>query len=124
MLVKPRGRGRRSAEATALVTEPDPMHSKSFVAALLASVLALPRAGAAQSLHFDKFRLARLDTMLDQAVQRRELAGVVVLVMQRGRPVYERAVGWADRDAKRPMHTDAIFRIASQTKAITSVALM
>jgi CubicO group peptidase (beta-lactamase class C family) len=38
--------------------------------------------------------------------------------------VYERAVGWADREAGHRITTDAIFRIASQTKALTSVAIM
>jgi CubicO group peptidase (beta-lactamase class C family) len=48
----------------------------------------------------------------------------VALVLRDGEPVYERAVGWADREAGRPMTVDAIFRIASQTKALTSVAAM
>ena len=49
---------------------------------------------------------------------------MVALVLKDGQPVYEKAFGWADREAKRPMTTDAIFRIASQTKALTSVAVM
>lgn len=69
-------------------------------------------------------RLARLDRALDRAVARGEIAGAVALVTRDGQPVYERAVGWADREAGRRMTTDAIFRIASQTKALTSVAAM
>jgi len=57
-------------------------------------------------------------------VDRGEIAGAVALVMRNGQPVYEAAVGWADREAGRRMRTDAIFRIASQTKALTSVAAM
>jgi CubicO group peptidase (beta-lactamase class C family) len=45
-------------------------------------------------------------------------------VLRDGQPVYEKAFGWADREANRRMTTDAIFRIASQSKALTSVALM
>jgi CubicO group peptidase (beta-lactamase class C family) len=56
--------------------------------------------------------------------RRGEIAGAVALVLRDGRPVYERAVGWADREAGRRMTPDAIFRIASQTKALTSVAAM
>lgn len=44
--------------------------------------------------------------------------------MRDGEIVYEETVGWQDREAQVPMPTDAIFRIASQTKAITSVAVM
>ena len=69
-------------------------------------------------------RLARLDTVLQQYVDENRLAGVVALVLRDGRPVYERAVGWSDKEAGRRMTTDTIFRIASQTKAITSVAVL
>jgi CubicO group peptidase (beta-lactamase class C family) len=73
---------------------------------------------------FSAARLARIDTALQRAVDRGEIAGAVALVMRDGQTVYERAVGWADREARRRMTTDAIFRIASQTKALTSVAIM
>ena len=69
-------------------------------------------------------RLARIDRFLDESVDSNRIAGAVALVLRDGQPVYERAVGWADREAGRRMTTDAIFRIASQTKAITSVAAM
>ena len=69
-------------------------------------------------------RLARIDSALQRAVDRGEIAGAVALVTRDGQTVYERAVGWADREAGRRMTTDAIFRIASQTKALTSVAIM
>ena len=46
------------------------------------------------------------------------------LVLRNGRVVYEKAVGWSDMEAGRRMTPDALFRIASQTKAITSVAIM
>ena len=44
--------------------------------------------------------------------------------MQDGQVVYEKAFGWADKEAGRQMTTDTIFRIASQTKALTSTAVM
>jgi CubicO group peptidase (beta-lactamase class C family) len=75
-------------------------------------------------LGFSTERLARIDSALQRAVERGEIAGAVALVMRDGQPVYERAVGWADKEAGRRMTTDAIFRIASQTKALTSVAAM
>src|SRR5258705_2743377 len=69
-------------------------------------------------------RLARIDRALQQYVDDNRIAGAVALVLQDGKPVYERAVGWADKEAGRRMTTDTIFRIASQTKAITSVAIL
>src|SRR2546426_4935962 len=71
---------------------------------------------------FSAERLARLDTVLQQYVDENRLAGAVALVLRDGQPVYERAVGWSDKEAGRKMATDTIFRIASQTKANTSVA--
>ena len=62
--------------------------------------------------------------MLQGAADRGEIGGAVALILRDGQTVYERAFGWADREANRRMTTDAIFRIASQTKALTSVALM
>ncbi|MBY0489977.1 MAG: beta-lactamase family protein [Gemmatimonadaceae bacterium] len=79
---------------------------------------------AAATLGFSTARLARIDSALDAAVAREEIAGAVVLVLRDDQVVYERAAGWRDRDAKRPMTTDAIFRIASQSKALTSVATL
>ena len=73
---------------------------------------------------FDPSRLARLDAYLQQSVDSQWIAGAVALVMRDGVVVYEKAVGWRDREARQPMRTDAIFRIASQTKAITSSAIM
>ncbi len=78
----------------------------------------------ANRLGFSRERLARIDSALLRAVDRGEIVGAVALVMRNGQPVYETAVGWADREAGRRMRTDAIFRIASQTKALTSVAAM
>lgn len=78
----------------------------------------------ARRLGFDVSRLTRLDSLFQRAVDRSEVAGVVALVLKDGQPVYEKAFGWADREANRRMTTDAIFRIASQSKALTSVALM
>jgi CubicO group peptidase (beta-lactamase class C family) len=69
-------------------------------------------------------RLARIDSLLDRAVADGSITGAVGLVLRDGKVFYERAVGWADRESNRRMTTDAIFRIASQTKALTSVSIM
>ena len=73
---------------------------------------------------FSPERLARIDKWLQQYVDENRLAGAVALVLRDGRPVYERAVGWSDKEAGRRMTPDTIFRIASQTKALTSAAIL
>jgi CubicO group peptidase (beta-lactamase class C family) len=73
---------------------------------------------------FSADRLRRVDAYLQQQVDSNYIAGAVGLVLREGRVVYERAVGWADKESSRRMTPDAMFRIASQTKALTSVAIM
>jgi CubicO group peptidase (beta-lactamase class C family) len=73
---------------------------------------------------FSTERLARIDRVLQEYVDESRIAGAVALVLRDGQPVYERAVGWSDKESGRRMTADTIFRIASQTKAITSVAIL
>ena len=61
---------------------------------------------------------------LEAYVENGQVAGSVTLVARRGRIAYFEAFGNRDREANAPMQTDAIFRIASQSKAIVSVAAM
>ena len=61
---------------------------------------------------------------LSAYVDENRIAGAVALVLRTASPVYERAFGWSDKEAGRRMATDTIFRIASQTKAFTSVAIL
>lgn len=89
-----------------------------FVVAALAAGVGL----SAQTLSQD--RLKRVDRYFQEQVDQERIAGAVVLVLQDGKPVYEKAFGWADREAGRKMTTDAIFRIASQSKAITSAVIL
>jgi len=69
-------------------------------------------------------RLARIDKLLQQYVDDNRIPGAVGLVLRDGRPIYDRAVGWSDKESSRKMTTDTIFRIASQSKALTSVAIL
>ena len=82
------------------------------------------QAAPATRAGFSVERLKRVDALLQRYVDENTLAGAVALVLRDGQPVYERAVGWADKEANRRMTTDTIFRIASQTKAITSTAVL
>ena len=69
-------------------------------------------------------RLERLRAGMQRYVDEGRVSGIVVYVARAGRVVAHEAFGKADVEAARPMTKDAIFRIASQTKALTSVALM
>ncbi|GAB3800696.1 serine hydrolase domain-containing protein [Spirosoma humi] len=66
----------------------------------------------------------RLDQVSNRLVAEQQVAGVTVLLLKNGKTVYNKAFGYADVANKTPLRTDHIFRIASQTKAITSVAVM
>ncbi len=76
------------------------------------------------SLGFDPARLNRLTGVLQQEVDAGHVAGVVVLVARGGKTGYFEAIGKADVEQGVPMQKDTIFRIASMTKAVTSVAAM
>ncbi len=69
-------------------------------------------------------RLARIDRVLQQAVDSGWVAGAAAFMARDSKIVYDKAFGYSDVEAKTPLATENIFRIASQTKAITSVAVM
>jgi CubicO group peptidase (beta-lactamase class C family) len=73
-------------------------------------------------IHAD--RITKLDQMLTDAVQTNQAPGLVAMVVKDGKIVYHEAKGLADVASKQAMAKDQIFRIASQTKAITSTAVM
>ena len=108
------------------------MHIRGFrTAALLILILsasvsagqrATPKPPAAAGISQERFK--RLDTVLHEHIDQDRIAGIVVLVLRDGKPIYERALGWSDKEARRPMAGDSIFRIASQTKALTSAAIL
>lgn len=94
---------------------------------LAVSLLLLVSPGFAQpapDTAFSPVRLARIDRLLQQYVDQNKIAGAVALVLHDGKPVFERAVGWSDKEAGRRMTGSTVFRIASQTKAITSTAVL
>jgi len=109
-----------------------PVFAASLLLSLAAGALAgasgalaqgLPR-GRPDQLGFSVQRLARIDSVVRQYVDSGRVAGVVTLVARHGRVAQLGAYGWSDREAGRRMTPDAIFRIASQSKAVTSVAVM
>lgn len=69
-------------------------------------------------------RLSQIDRVLQEYVDNKWISGVTALVMKDGKIIYHKSIGYSDLEAKTPMAKDAIYRIASQTKAITSVGVM
>src|SRR5881394_2649349 len=91
----------------------------------LALLAAAPVLLSAQTApRFAPTRLARIDRFTQQYLDSGQIAGAVGLVLEDGRAVYQHAVGWLDKEAGRRMTPDALFRIASQTKALTTVAIL
>ena len=73
---------------------------------------------------FSADRLARIDRVLQEYVDSGRIAGAVVVVLHDGEVAYRRAVGWGDVESHRTMTFQTLFRIASQTKALTSVVIL
>lgn len=80
--------------------------------------------GSPESVGISSERLARIDDMCRKAIEDNEIPGMVALVARNGKIVYHEAFGMADNPAGRKLEKDDIFRIASQSKAITSTAVM
>ncbi|MFN5376896.1 MAG: serine hydrolase domain-containing protein, partial [Chitinophagaceae bacterium] len=69
-------------------------------------------------------RLQTVDKNIQEWVDKNWINGGVGLIMRNGKVEYYKAFGYDDMEKKTPMRTDHIFRIASQSKAITSTAVM
>ncbi|HZO98739.1 MAG TPA: serine hydrolase domain-containing protein [Terriglobia bacterium] len=91
----------------------------TLLAANKASLLATP-----ESVGLSSERLERIGSVIQRGIDDGRLAGGVSLVARHGKIAYLKAFGMADKDAKKPMRTDSIFRICSMSKPITSVAVM
>jgi CubicO group peptidase (beta-lactamase class C family) len=71
--------------------------------------------------HFNKSKLAKLDDFFRNEVATGKIPGAILLIQQHGKPVYHEAFGVQDVVSKAPITDHTIFRLASMTKAITSV---
>ena len=99
------------------------------VGLLLSSAIALPaRADGAYEIpkgaHFSPDKLAKIGTFFKNEVATGKISGAIVLIQQHGKPVYHEFFGVQDVVSKAPMTDKTIFRLASMTKAITSVVSM
>lgn len=96
------------------------------VFALVSTFVSLCAASEAtpETLGFSSERLERLDRAIATEIDQHRMAGVVLYVARNGQPVRFRSYGMQDIEAKKPMGNDAIFRIASMSKAVTTLAVM
>jgi CubicO group peptidase (beta-lactamase class C family) len=77
-----------------------------------------------ESQKFSRERLYRIDNMVKGYIDEGKMNSAAALIIRNGKIVYYRAFGYDDKEEKKPLKRDAIFRIASQTKAITSTAIL
>ena len=89
-----------------------------------ATLAQVPAPAVPETVAVSSERLERLTATLQRYVDNGQLAGGVALVARHGRVVYHEAFGMRDMESREAMQKDAIFRIASQTKALVSVAVM
>jgi CubicO group peptidase (beta-lactamase class C family) len=72
----------------------------------------------------DYAKLARIDGLVNEYIAKNWLTGAVTIVIKDNQLVQYKGYGYADVETKKPMKNDAMFRIMSQTKAITSAGVM
>lgn len=126
MRVRPQflaARGRMPALAGSVKT-PSRLRPLCVCLALLAGLAVRAPAADPAALGFDPARLQRLDTVIQQHVDQQQIAGGIMLVQRDGQTVLLHTYGRQDIEAGKPMQSDAIFRIASMSKAVTTVAAM
>ncbi len=105
---------------------------RNIIVAILCSILFLNalaqgsilQSGTASSVNVSPKRLQKIDQLLQEQIDSGFINGAVGLVAKDGRIICYKAFGLDDIDKKTPLRKDAIFRIASQSKAITSAAVM
>jgi CubicO group peptidase (beta-lactamase class C family) len=91
----------------------------SLVFAAKAQMLVSP-----QSVGLSSQRLGRFDSVINEYIRNGKMPGIVALVARHGKIAYYKSFGKMDLEENKDMQKDAMFRIASMTKAITSVAVM
>ena len=80
--------------------------------------------GPSEELGFSSQRLARLERVIQDYIDKGRIPGAVMLVRRAGKVAFRRELGWIDVEGRVPMRADTIFRLASMTKPITSVGIM
>mgnify|MGYP005984610343 CR=1 FL=1 len=81
-------------------------------------------AASPESVGVSSQRLNRIDAMINRAMEENVIPGAVAIITRNGKIVYQKAFGQSDVQANKAFETNSIFRIASQSKAITTTAVM
>ena len=104
---------------------------KKFATVLTALVLLVATSVAqvlspvvTKSKNLDPVKLAQIDSLLNKYVANNWLVGASTIIVKDNQVVYYKGHGFANQASKKPMEANAIFRIMSQTKAITSLAIL
>src|SRR5262245_58618861 len=103
---------------------------RSVILSLLLTAYAVPALpqglpeASPEALGLSAARLRRLDAVMQDYVNRHRVSGIVTIVVRDGKVAQLAAYGKRDIEANAPMKTDTIFRIASMSKAITSIGIM
>lgn len=95
-----------------------------FVSCFLLQAQQVLKPGPPEQNHFSAERLQKIDKLVQQYIDSNWISGAIAIVAKNGNIVYHKAMGYDDKEKNKPLQKDAIWRIASQTKAITSVAVM
>ena len=102
----------------------------SLAAAAAAVMFALPASprelpsAKPESLGMSSERLARIDPMIERYITNGQIVSAVTVVLRDGKVVQSKAYGFQDPNARTPLRSDALFRLASQSKPITAVAIL
>ncbi len=94
-----------------------------LITSLTANAQVLPMAKP-ESVGLSSERLEHIGAAVQRSIDEKRISGAVTLVARRGQLAWLRAQGMMDREAGKPMQADALFRICSMTKPITSLAVM
>ncbi|HRO45419.1 serine hydrolase domain-containing protein [Agriterribacter sp.] len=95
-----------------------------FTVTATASFSQILQTAAPASVQFSEEKLKRIDGLVQQYIDSGWINGATAIIARNGKIVYYKGLGYDDAATKKPLPKDAIMRIASQTKAITSVAVM
>lgn len=108
------------------------MNIQNYIKTALAALLTVStltshadvRVSKAESVGMSTTRLVNVSNNLNRLINEKKIAGTVSLIARKGKVVHFEANGMNDVGAQKPMRTDAIFRLYSQTKPVTGVAVM
>lgn len=106
-----------------------PIRRSIFATAILCLTTQFATAGELpvakpESVGMSSERLAKVDAVMDNLVKEKKLAGGIIMIARQGKVVHLKSHGMMDLEAQKPMRDDALLRIYSMSKAITTVAAL